>query len=796
MRLAVWLSIASFSSLLYWERLLDRNELMVGLMVLVGLLIVPRLRMFAVVPLTIIYVSLYTSLTLTGKTAIPYLDSTLIFHNTESLAHYVDKKDHRIIIEVKSLINKENKGYFRGKLKKIDGEDLNSSPLVEMRWYNAESILQDGQLIELKGRLKPIYGRGNPAGFDRQKWLYSEHIGYQVSIKKLISIVDSEISFRAKLYLKVKKSLEDFEHKGILLALSFADKSLISFERKETIKQLGISHLFAISGLHIGLFFGFIYFLINIVVVRILPNRYLGWFSWRLVNTLALSGALFYAYLAGFSLPTQRAFLMLLFAVTILSMKRKCSVIDLISLTLFLVLIFDPLAVLGLSLWLSFLAVSIIIFIMWAFPFKDNSEESEKISHKIIRYIKGLTFIQLGISFIMLPMQIVSFAALNLLAPIINLLAIPLFSIIIIPCVLLGAFLSILFTDTFLAQLAYFFFMLADSLISLFFSVTVFVQQYYQAISNINGWIIIFAVSLLSSWIIFSTFFEKIRKVSLVYFGALVIAFLVLGYFRSSELSKEWKIETIDVGQGLSVLVTSQGKTLLYDTGPRYPSGFTTANVEIVPYLQSQGIKQLDYLVISHSDSDHAGGFDVINSLYKPKFTMLGESLRKNKTKPVNFGLCKAGDKWQLGALTVDVLSPFQRGKNNNNNSCVLQISDGHFTVLLTGDIDKKQEKKLVARYGERLKSDLLFAPHHGSKHSSSALFIKTVAPKRVIFSAGFMNHWGFPAQEVQDRYKNQAVNMLNSGQSGFIRFTVKKQGIKLETYREDLVPYWYHHLQ
>lgn len=796
MRLALWISIATFTSALYWERLPELNELMWAAIVFITLCLIPRLRLLAIIPITIIYISLYNALTLTGKTALPIYENAFPIQNVQSLAHYVDKKDHSIIVEVKSLINKENKSYFRGKLKRVDNIPLNYSPMVEIRWYNADIILQDGQVIKIKGRFKPIYGRGNPAGFDRQKWLYSEHIGYKVSIRKLLKVVEPEISFRALLYLKVKSALDGFENKGILLALSFADKSLISYEQKETIKQLGISHLFAISGLHIGLFFGFIYLLMNIVLARLLPCQYLGWFSWRLVNVFALSAALFYAYLAGFSLPTQRAFLMLFFAVLILSLRRKCSIVDLITLTLFLVLLYDPLAVLGLSLWLSFLAVSIIIFIMWAFPFKDTSENEEKIACKAIRYMKGLTFIQLGISFIMLPMQIASFAALNLLAPIVNLLAIPLFSMLIIPSVLLGAFLALLFSDTTFSYLAHIFFVLADNLITLFFIVTAFAQDYYQAISFLNGRFIIFGVSMLISGIIAYVFFYKKRKITLIYFSCLLLLFTLLSNQKINGDVKQWQIETIDVGQGLAVLIRAQGETLLYDTGPRYPSGFTTASVEIIPYLQYLGIKQLDYLVISHSDSDHAGGFDVINSHYKPKHTILGEALRKNQTAPLNAKLCGVGDHWDLGGLSVRVLSPLTRGKNNNNNSCVLQISDDKFSILLTGDIDKKEEKKLVKRYPETLKSDLLFAPHHGSKHSSSDIFIKAVSPENVVFSAGFLNHWGFPAQQTQDRYKTQSVNMINSGESGFIRFTVTDQNIKIETYREDLSPYWYHHLQ
>lgn len=792
MRLTLWLSIITFTSTLWWERLLYANELpWMGIVFLI-LLFIPRLRPFAVIPFIIVYCSLYSSLTLTGK--MPF--NTPIFQNNNSISHYADKKDHSMTVKVTSLINEKNKGYFRGKLMSIDGITLHYSPLIELRWYLANVILQDGQLIKIKGRIKPIYGRGNPGGFDRQKWLYSEHIAYQVSIKQLIDVIDKHISFRAKLYLKVKKSLRNFNNQGILLALTFADKSLISFETKQTIQQLGISHLFAISGLHIGLFFGFIYFLANLFVVRILPRLYLGWFSWRLINAIAVLGALFYAYLAGFSLPTQRAFLMLFLTVILLSIRRKYAVVDLIGLILFLVLLWDPLAVMGISLWLSFFAVSIIIFILWVFSFRPSSPQTADTSTTVMDYVKALVFIQLGLSFIMLPIQILSFSGLNVLAPLINLVAIPLFSLLVIPCVLMGATFSILLSGTVFTSITTLLFAIADYLVSVFFTLAGSFQQYYENISQQQSELIIFVVCVLICLIITNAFFYQKCKFSLIYFS-FVLFFFGFCYIDKAQIpSDEWQVEAIDVGQGLSVLIRSQGKTLLYDTGPSYPSGFNTAIVETVPYLKKLGIKQLDYLVISHSDSDHAGGFFVINHLFNPKNIVLGEPLKNIALNKLDASLCMAGDRWQLGGLSVHVLSPLVRGKNNNNNSCVLQISDSHFTVLLTGDIDKKQEKKLVSRYDHLLQSDLLFAPHHGSKHSSSTVFIKKVAPKYVIFSAGFMNHWGFPAQETQDRYMNQSISMLNSGISGFIRTTITKHDIKIQTYREYLAPYWYHSLQ
>jgi len=203
----------------------------------------------------------------------------------------VDGRNHSIKIQVKTLISDSNKGYFRAKLLSVDDLLLPLPILIEMRWYRPTLHFQEGQVVEILARFKHVYGRGNPAAFYRQKWLYSEHVAYQASIKKFISFIDDKRSFRATLYEKVKKRVEDFENKGVMLALSFADKSLISFDKKDQIRKLGISHLFAISGLHIGLFFTFTYFIALFLVVRLLPVSLLGWFSWRLINGIALSGA-------------------------------------------------------------------------------------------------------------------------------------------------------------------------------------------------------------------------------------------------------------------------------------------------------------------------------------------------------------------------------------------------------------------------------------------------------------------------------------------------------------------------
>ena len=785
MRSVLWLSIFVFISTLFWPLLLDKYLLLIALLASFLLLLIPQLRLLAIIPFTALYFTCYANLTLTGQ-ILPSAQQV----NKDAIAIFVDGQDHSIIVQIVSLISENNHGYFHAKLIEFDSDHLNYAPLIEMRWYKPNVTLQAGEVHHFRVRFKPVYGRANPAGFDRQKWSYSEHIGLQATIKEHISVIDKEITLRAIFYQKVKFLTEHLTHQGLLLALSFADKSLIPFDKKEEIRNLGISHLFAISGLHIGLLFSLCYCICQVLCKYFLPASKMGWFSLRLINFVALVGAFGYAYLAGFAIPTQRAFLMLLVVVCLFSLKRQCSKVDLLLLVLVIVLIWDPLSVLSLSLWLSFSAVAIILGLLWAFPNIARRETSDlqKIGIKaetthiknIISYIRMLFLLQIGLSFLMLPVQLISFSAVSLVSILINLVAIPLFSLLIIPLVLLAALISLLYPP-----FALFLFVICDQILNCFFVVADFLGGHYQWFSVVEQklGITLFALVLLLVVMHFQSDLQ--RKLSYL-FATLVLCILSL----EGRSEDEWFIDIIDVGQGLSVLVRSDEQALLYDTGARYPSGFNMVDSEIAPYLISEGINRLEYLVISHSDIDHAGGADRIADHMIIDKRWAGEPLDSQ----YYFQPCKQGQHWSIGKLQVAVLAPTNLTSNNNNNSCVLRISDGKTSLLLTGDIEQKQESILVNQLGEKLNSDILLAPHHGSRHSSSVAFIEMVDPKWCVFSAGFMNHWGFPAKEVVKRYQNQTVNMVNSGQSGLIRFQITTQAIKIQTFREDLAPYWYHH--
>lgn len=664
--------------------------------------------------------------------------------------------------------------------------------------------MQAGQTHQFKVRLKALQGNANPEGFDRQKWRYSQHIAYIASVKEHISAIKPNQSLRATLYNKVISLTDSMTHQGSIIALIFADKSLMHTEHKSIITQLGIAHLFAISGLHIGLLFMFSFLVFYNVCKVTLPVAYLGWFSWRLANLFGLVICLMYAYISGFSLPTQRALLMLLLSIVMLSSKRKIALFDLLFFCFWLMLVFDPLAILSSSLWLSYTAMSGIVIFLWVMKGKQTPLEEalswwQSLSQSSLSVVKNLLLLQLMLTIFMLPIQLINFSAFNPLSLLINLIAIPFFSWLVIPVVLLGALLTLMIEPS-----SYQVLLAANYLLDMFF---VYAQPLVNGYQTLSYHIValILTCLLFIAVLLLTYLYRHIVNISVVLKGTLMSLLLLFFCIRWFELNHHkqstWQVEVFDVGQGLAILIRSEGQSLLYDTGPSYGEHYAVANSTILPYLRAKGIDTLTYLIVSHSDNDHAGGARFIQRALSIKHAFAGEANMLNQQHGeeviTKYQQCLTGQNLSLGKLTMSVLSPMKVGKDNNDNSCVIKVSDGRSSVLLTGDISQKIERNLVKQPMQEpsntLNADILIAPHHGSKTSSSMEFIKQVNPNWVVFSAGYKNRWRFPIKSVVQRYQQQGVEHLTTAKTGFIRFNVENQRIEVKTYREDLAAYWYH---
>jgi competence protein ComEC len=235
----------------------------------------------------------------------------------------------------------------------------------------------------------------------------------------------------------------------------------------------------------------------------------------------------------------------------------------------------------------------------------------------------------------------------------------------------------------------------------------------------------------------------------------------------------------LDVGQGLSAVVRTQDGTLVFDTGPGFEGGFNTGTSVVAPFLAAQGVRRLNLLVLSHADRDHAGGAEGLMERIPARRVLSGEpaALSFPGAEP-----CRAGTSWTWSGVRFAFLHPPAPSARSavpqgNDASCVLRVETGGHSILLTGDLSARMESALVRQFGGQLASDVLVAGHHGSATSTSAPFLDAVHPRLVLYASGYANHFGFPAQEVQERVAARAIPALDTGVTGAIELRLGADG-------------------
>ncbi|MGB1801284.1 MAG: DNA internalization-related competence protein ComEC/Rec2, partial [Gammaproteobacteria bacterium] len=253
----------------------------------------------------------------------------------------------------------------------------------------------------------------------------------------------------------------------------------------------------------------------------------------------------------------------------------------------------------------------------------------------------------------------------------------------------------------------------------------------------------------------------------------------------------EFEFVLLDVGQGLSAVVQTKNHALLYDAGARFSERFNTGDAVVKPYLRQKGVKDLSMFIVSHGDNDHIGGANAIIDNFKISRLMssVPEKLIGQKAEH-----CNEGEFWQWDAVNFEILSlgP-ETSLRGNNASCVLKISSKYGSVLLTGDIEKEAEAVLVKKYHEKLASDILLVPHHGSKTSSTKAFISAVSPEYAFIPAGYKNRFGFPKQDIMARYDAFNVKTYVSYETGELSAKFVETGLKIDEFRTKNRRFWHH---
>jgi competence protein ComEC len=624
---------------------------------------------------------------------------------------------------------------------------------VKLAWRGAKSI-KVGDKWQLTVKLKHPRGFWDEGVFAYQKWLFAQGIratGYVQTNNNRLLGVDGGYGidrFRTQLASAIATTLANESLSGLISALAVGVRDTITDEQWDVLRGTGTNHLFAIAGLHIGLVSGIVYFIVHFLWRRsaLLP-LYLP--APKAGAIAALLAALLYSALAGFSLPTQRASIML----ALFFVAKLCNKTLPAWRAWFLALVFviglEPLQVLSESFWLSFAAVALIIY---------------GVNGRVVR--KGLWWhwgrTQWVLSWGLLPFGFLFFQQATLASFIANTIAIPWVSFVVLPLTLIGVVFWLLvpavgsFCWWLAAQALAFIWPLLQTLAAW----KCFAWNSYLAI-DIKLLAALFAVTLLLAP----------RGIPGRLLG--LIGFLpALLITPKMPMQGEAWITVLDVGQGLAIVVQTKQHTLLYDAGPYFNKHFDAGSAVVAPFLLQAGVHKIDLFMISDNINAYSGGGDsVLSSLpISQILTNVAWLFR-----PGLASACDSSDKWVWDGVTFQVLYPVI--ESNNNGSCVLRISTASQSILLSGNLAAVDEKKLVQIYGNHLATAILIAPSFGSATSSSSIFISAVHPQYVVFSTGYRNRYELPNLAILTRYQAQGVRVYTTAAEGAIHFILKSTG-------------------
>jgi competence protein ComEC len=637
---------------------------------------------------------------------------------------------------------------------------------LKLSWYEPSKILKAGETWQFTVKLKRPHANFNEGSMDYERWLFMQNIGATGTVKKESAVFIDKASLFDVDYWRQKISDKFTEKDGenistaLLQALTVGNDNGLSHPNWDTFQKTGVTHLIVISGSHIGLVAGLVYFLTLQIWTRLGILR----FSPPKAAALAsLFTAIFYASLAGYVIPTKRAVIMLSMVAMASFYQRQFSHLQSFAIALFGMLIFNPPMLLSVGFWLSFLAVALILYRVAG---RLKSPPNWQVALDI----------QLTISLSLSPLLLFFFNQTSSISPLVNFVAVPIVELFVVPLAIIQI------------PLMWGFPWLADKVFCVLDFILQWLMQGLEFAATLPNAVIdspqpSFLTLILSSLGLLWLFAP--RGMSARFLGVILnlpLLFPILPTLKNGEAI----VTVLDVGQGLAVSVQTQNHQLLYDTGAKFLNGSDMGKNMVLPFFRYHGIKKIDTLIISHDDNDHSGGVASVleNINVEQILTSVPEKFESSKS-------CETGQTWTWEGVTFSMLSPAKKFEKDNDNSCVLKIGTAKGSVLLTGDIEAIAENALLENVPGKLLSTVLIAPHHGSKTSSSLSFLEAVKPEIVLIPAGYRNQFHHPHKDILARYQSLNAKIFTSANDGALTVRLNSNGVEVESLRETAGKYW-----
>ena len=650
------------------------------------------------------------------------------------------------------------------------------SPAYEDQPSILDSAVHPGERWRFTARLRRPHGLFNPHGFDYEGWLFERGVGATGYVRprtsplllgKRNSIGDRIEGIREAVRDRFKRVLGETPASGILAALAVGDQRAISAEEWRLFSRTGVTHLMSISGLHVTLVSGLCAWLAGWLwrrsawLVQRLPAR-------KAAAAAAIAGALGYTLLAGFAVPAQRTFWMVTTVAAALWSGRIAAPARVLALALAVVLAFDPWAALAPGFWLSFGAVALIFYV------------AENQRNPVMQWLRVQWAITVGLA----PAALFLFSQCSVVGPLANAVAIPAVSAVVTPLALVAALIPWEVPLQLAAWLTEWLLQFLEWCASLPVAVW---QQHVPPL-----WALLLALAGVG-WLLAP------RGVPWRATGLALMLPAVALPPPAPAPGEAW-ITTLDGGQGLAVLVRTENRALLYDAGPAFGADADSGERIIAPYLRAAGVGRLDAMIVTHNDNDHVGGaasvlenfeVDALLSSLPDDHPLLGAAPAPRR--------CAAGERWEWDGVQFAILHPqgaAARAKRSNDLSCVLKVSAGGRSMLLTGDIEKPAELELLRRdeldragRGALLGADVLLVPHHGSRTSSSAEFLAGVGARAMVIAVGYRNRFGHPNPQVLERL---GAPVFRTDRDGAVTVALAGGNVAISGERQSRRRYWH----
>ena len=727
-----------------------------------------------------------------------------------------------------------------------DGTSTPASGKILLSVKDSNNLFKYGNYIRAKVKLKEPHNFNNPGGFDYKRYLLYRNIRLRGYVSRPSDIVIMRESaggyFRTRIerYRSLLRELiMENTHSpegGILRALILGEKGGIPEEITDKFNRAGVSHILAISGLHVGII-AFISLIIIRTIMKSSGYLLLKFNIFKVSALFAVIPIISYAFIAGLRISTIRATIMILCFLIALLAGRGRDLLNILAFAAFAILIISPASLFDVSFQLSFMAVASIILITPTLSGIIPKAKEHGIFRKGITSIILFTMVSLSAMIGTYPLIALYFNRVSTIALLSNLFIIPIIGFAVLPIgmllIITAPFAPI---ATALVQIASFFIRISVSIVDFLSSLSF--SSFHVTTPTIPEIIfyyllIITASKLLDVWRskevltnhistagTESCFLPAVVKqlenlyranrsrVLALFLGSILLFFAVdVIYLHIKTSGREYlEITFIDVGQGSSTLVKFPGGiTMLVDGGGFYDRSFDLGKYVVAPYLWHEKIKGVDIMVLTHPDQDHVGGLPYIADNFETgEFWSNGceskkESFRRLKKiirrKAIHHKIVdKDTPKQTIGDASIRILNPIKSVTGSglhfpdfdyNDNGVVMKITFGSISILLPADISKYAEAELVAS-GMDLNADILMAPHHGSRSSSSSSFLKAVRPEIVVVSCGPNNVFGFPTPDVLDRYAKAGISVLRTDKNGAVIIRTDGENIEIKGWKPE----------